>query len=120
MITVTINEKEYQFVFNANTPELYYQAFNEDLFELTLKSKDDNQILLRRNRLTKLAYIANMQARKTVRELAGRLNITTYLEWAEQFNCGTFLTGTAALEIINAWNDSFGTKAEIKNQESQQ
>ena len=53
MITVTINEKEYQFVFNANTPELYYQAFNEDLFELTLKSKDDNQILLRRNRLTK-------------------------------------------------------------------
>lgn len=120
MITVKINDKDYNFVFNSNTSELYYQVFNEDLFDLTIKSKEDNSLLLRRNRLSKLAYITNMQAKKSVRELSGRLNMTTYLEWADQFDNGTFLTGPAAMDIVNAWNDSFSTKSEEKNPVSPQ
>lgn len=120
MLTVNINDKDYNFVFNSNTSELYYQTFGEDLFELTIKLKDDNQLILKRNRLQKLAYIANQQASKSVRELAGHMNLTTYLMWSEQFDGREFLTGPAAAQIIDAWRGSFETKAEEKNQISPQ
>lgn len=120
MVTIEINGKEYNFLFNANTCELYYQTFNEDLFELTIKSKDDTTLLLRRNRLVKLAYIGNMQTRKTVRELCGHMNMTTYMDWADQFNNGAFLTGEAAEKLVTAWNDSFNTKSQEKNPASPQ
>lgn len=115
MITLTLNGKEFNFVFNSNTCELYYQTFNEDLFELTLKSKEDNTLLLKRNRLVKMAYIANMQAKKSVRELCGRMNMTTYLEWADQFDNGAFVSGETATAIVTAWNDSFGSTSKEKN-----
>lgn len=51
MVTVTIEGKEYNFVFNANTSELFYQVFNEDLFDITLKMKEDNTLIMKRNRL---------------------------------------------------------------------
>ena len=120
MLELTINDKQYQFVFNSNTSEIYYQTFGEDLFEMTMKLKEDNQLLLKRNRLQKLAYVANMQSKKTVRELAGRLNLSTYLDWAEQFSGREFLTGPAAAQIIDAWRGSFETKSEIKNPDSPQ
>ena len=43
MLELTINDKQYQFVFNSNTSEIYYQTFGEDLFEMTMKLKEDNQ-----------------------------------------------------------------------------
>lgn len=120
MKSVEINGKNYDFVFNANTSELYYQVFNEDLFELTMKMKDDSTIILRRNRLQKLAYIGNMQARKPVRELAGRLNLVNYFEWSDQFEKNEFMNQDVANGIMTAWNDSFRTTAKEKNPASQQ
>lgn len=118
-VTIEINGKEYAFNINVNTSELYYQTFNEDLIELSMKSKDDNTILVRRNRIAKLAYITNMQTKKTVRELCGHLSVSLYLEWAEQFEPGVFL-GDAGLKLMEAWRESLGVKAEEKNPDSPQ
>ena len=117
--TIEINGKEYTFNINVNTSELYYQTFNEDLIDLSMKSKDDNMILVRRNRIAKLAYITNMQSKKTVRELCGHLSVALYLEWSDQFDAGTFI-GEAGVKLMNAWIASLGIKAQEKNPVSPQ
>lgn len=120
MVTVTIEGKEYNFVFNANTSELFYQVFNEDLFDITLKMKEDNTLIMKRNRLQKLAFIANMQSKKPIRELAGRLSLVQYFEWSEQFAGGTFMQADVIKDLVTAWSGTFETTAEEKNPDSQQ
>lgn len=121
MKSVTINDKEFNFVFNANTAELYAQLFGDDLIEMTMGIKQDNSFLLKRNRLQKLAYIANMQASHSIKELSNKLTMMGYLEWAEQFDAGTFVVGTEAMEAILAgWTESFATTATPKNLTAQQ
>ena len=115
MVTVTIEGKDYNFVFNANTSELFYQVFNEDLFDITLKMKEDNTLIMKRNRLQKLAFIANMQSKKPIRELAGRLSLVQYFEWSEQFAGGTFsmntndLTNEASETILGVTSEALET-----------
>lgn len=121
MKTATINEKEYQFVFNANTAELYYQVFGEDLIELTLKLKEDKTLFHKRGRLQKLAFITNMQASKSIKELSNRLTMSMYFEWCEQFDAGAFIAGSAANDaILTGWVESFASTATEKNQISPQ
>ena len=123
MKTAIINDKEFQFLFNANTPELYYQVFGEDLIELTLKMRQekDNTIFHKRSRLQKMAFIANMQASKSIKELSNRLTMSMYFEWCEQFDAGAFIVGTAANDaILTGWVESFASTAIEKNQISPQ
>ena len=120
MVTIKINDKDYNFVFNANTSELYYQVFGEDLFELSVKSNEDKTLFLKRSRLQKLAFIGYKQAQKPVRELAGRLSLVQYLEWAEQFDSKTFEDKDIITELVSAWRGSFQVTAEEKNPDSQQ
>lgn len=120
MKTINIEGKDYNFLFNANTSELFYQVFGEDLFEMTIKMKDDNTLIMKRNRLQKLAFIANMQSKKPIRELAGRLSLAQYFEWSEQFSTGTFLQADLIRELVGAWSGSYETTAEEKNPVSQQ
>ena len=120
MITVKIDGKDFDFAFNANTSELYFQVFQEDLFELTVKMKEDNSLIIKRNRLQKLAFIGNMQAKKPIRELSGRLSLVQYLEWSEQFNSNTFLNADVIRDVVAAWSGTFNTTAEEKNPDSPQ
>lgn len=120
MVRINIDGKAYDFLFNANTSELYYQTFSEDIFEITMKMKDDKSLIMKRNRLQKLAYIANMQAKKPIRELAGRLSLVQYLEWCEQFKSGSFMEGQTVTDLLTAWSGDFETNAEEKNPVSQQ
>ena len=123
MKTATINEKEFQFVFNANTAELYYQVFGEDLIELTLKMRQENDktIFHKRSRLQKMAFIANMQAEKSIKELSNRLTMAMYFEWSEQFDAGEFIAGTDANEaVLTGWVESFASTAIEKNRISPQ
>ena len=120
MVTIKINDKDYNFVFNANTSELYYQVFQEDLFELSVKSNEDKTLFLKRSRLQKLAFIGYKQAQKPVRELAGRLSLVQYLEWAEQFDSKTFEDKDIITELVSAWRGSFQVTAEEKNPDGQQ
>lgn len=122
MTSATINGKEYKFMFNANTPELYYQVFGEDLTLIMYETQKDNMTMLRGQRCPKLAYIANMQATHSFKELANRLTRETYMEWLEQFDsAATFMLNTEVLTaVIGGWNDSCVSSVEIKNQESPQ
>lgn len=121
MKTAILNGKEYKFVFNANTAELYYQVFGEDLIELTLKLKEDKTLFHKRGRLQKMAFVTNMQAEKSIKELSNRLTMAMYLEWAEQFDAGAFVAGSAANDaILTGWVESFASTATEKNQISPQ
>ena len=120
MTTINIEGKDFNFNFNANTSELYYQVFQEDLFELTVKMNEDKTLLMKRNRLQKLAFIAYKQAQKPIRELAGRLGMVQYMEWSEQFSSNAFLDSEVIKQLVAAWNGSFKTVAEEKNPDSQQ
>lgn len=120
MVTLKINGKDYDFAFNANTSELYYQVFQEDLFEMTLNMQQDKSLIMKRNRLQKLAYIGNMQAKKPIRELSGRLSLVQYLEWSEQFDSNTFLNADVIRDVAAAWSGTFNTTAEEKNPDSPQ
>lgn len=117
MKTAKINGKEYQFMFNANTAELYYQVFKEDLTIITLNLKNkDSQEFIKNNRIQKLAYITNMQASKTIRELWGRIDFISYLEWANQFQGGDFITNSEVSQaIISGWTENIVTTSKIKN-----
>lgn len=122
METITINGKEYNFAFNANTSELFYQVFGEDLTKITFDLKDNKMALMEKNRLPKLAYIANMQAEKSIRELSNRLNVGLYMEWLEQFPAGAFITDAEVIRAVQSgWiNSCTATIKEVKNPTGQQ
>lgn len=122
MKSAIINGKEYKFMFNANTLELYFQVFKEDLATLMLfEFKNDNQLIMKNQRCPRLAYIANMQASHSFRELSNRLSMENYMEWLEQFPAGTFFYNVDALKaVVGGFNENIAASVEIKNPESQQ
>ena len=136
MKTANIEGKEYKFMFNANTPELFYQVFGVDLLlEISLagsvlkKITDGNQeektkaatIFLKNNRIAKLAFITNMQAEKSINELSNRLSMADFMTWQNGFKLGTFYTNTEVITaIVTGWAEGMTTSTEIKNQGGQQ
>lgn len=134
-----INGKEYDFLFNANTPELFYQVFGEDLLlELALSSSDlknaanisklsekeqleAGSMFLKKNRIAKLAFITNMQAQKTIAELSNRLTYADFMTWQNAFALGTFYSNTEVITaVVTGWSESMTTTSEVKNQGGQQ
>lgn len=136
MKTAIINGKEYKFMFNANTVELFYQVFGVDLLlEISLAGADLKKIqngteedklkaatiFLKNNRIAKLAFITNMQAEKGIAELSNRLNMVDFMAWQNNFPLGTFYTNTDVITtIVSGWAEGMTTSTEVKNQVGQQ
>lgn len=136
MKTATINGKEYKFMFNANTVELFYQVFGVDLLlEISLAGADLKKIqsgtdedklkaatiFLKNNRIAKLAFITNMQTEKSISELSNRLSMVDFMNWQNAFPLGTFYTNTDVITaIVSGWAEGMTTSTEVKNQVGQQ
>lgn len=132
-----INDKEYSFLFNANTPELFYQVFGEDiLLELTLSNADmksaeelakltpkeqleKGSVFMKKNRIAKLAFISNMQANKSIAELSNRLSYADFMTWQNNFALGTFYANSDVITaVITGWSESMTTSTTVKNPET--
>lgn len=122
MIKVTIDGKEYAFVFNGNTAELYAQVFGEDIIALAFLEEEKKTFFVKNQRGRKLAFITAYQAEpgETWKTLSRKLNKDMYMEWITKFPAGVFLVGEAAQAIQQEFGKALLVDASAKNPATQQ
>lgn len=117
--TLIIEDREYDFLSNSGTAIIYKHIFKSDLLielDKVIKKKKNIEKAEALETIEHLAFVMNIQATRSFREIYNQTDEVDFLEWISQFEEGTFYDSDLVISIINIWNVNTKGLSESKNQ----